>query len=555
MLWVIICLMIMETHSSRIRQEWPVWLVAFVTFANGLVSILAILLTRFQEARPWGMIFPYGVYHWSRSVTVALGFVLIYLSYNLLQRRLVAWWLAITISILVMFSHLVHPELWPAALAPALTIVLLLIFRQRFRVRSEFSNIRQGFILLGISIAVAIGYGTLGFWMLDQRDFGMSFNFFNALVRTLREFTLVGNSDLVAHTRFARWFLESFNVIGIVSVVFATYSLFRPVAYRLAVLPHEQNEATNIIKQFGQSSYDYFKDKQDKSFFFSKSRRTFIAYRTVAGVALCLGDPVGPEDEIESTTTAFLNFCSDNAWLVTFMMPDRVPMYRKLGLSPLKIGLEAIVNLEHFQTQTMTRKYFRYVRRKIEGEGHKFVRYKPTHSKQLLDEIEEVSREWLTLPHHREFGFLQGVFSRHYISETTLCGVRDGNGRLIAWVNEVPSCRPGEATFDMMRHLPGTHWGIMDYLFTNLMVALRREGFLTLNMGVAPLAGIGERPEATLLEKAIHQIYEHIGRVVSMKGMRQYKLKFEPAWEERFIAYQGGAVNLIRIGLAISRVL
>ena len=70
-----------------------------------------------------------------------------------------------------------------------------------------------------------------------------------------------------------------------------------------------------------------------RSYFFSKSHRTFIAYRTVAGVALCLGDPVGPEDEIESTSTTFLNFCSDNAWLVTFLVPDRVPMYRKMGLS------------------------------------------------------------------------------------------------------------------------------------------------------------------------------------------------------------------------------
>jgi phosphatidylglycerol lysyltransferase len=87
------------------------------------------------------------------------------------------------------------------------------------------------------------------------------------------------------------------------------------------------------------------------------------------------------------------------------------------------------------------------------------------------------------------------------------------------------------------------------------MSALHQEGFLTFDMGIAPLAGVGERPEATLLERAIHQIYEHIGRVVSMKGLRQYKVKFEPTWEERFIAYQGGAVNLVRIGLAISRVL
>lgn len=544
-----------EIRSGRIKQEWPIWLVAFVTFANGLVSILAILLTRFHQPGLFGAIFPFGVYHWSRSVTVALGFVLIYLSYNLLQRRRVAWWLAVIISVPVMVAHVFHPGLWPAALAPALTIGLLLAFRGRFRVRSESSNIRQGLILLGISIAVAIGYGTLGFWLLSQRDFGITFNPWDSLVRTLREFTLLGNSDLVAHTRFARWFLESLNLLGIVASVFAAYSLFRPVANRLVVLLHEQNEATNAIKENGRGSYDYFKDKPGKSYFFSRSHRTFISYRTVAGVALCLGDAVGPEEEIESTTADFLSFCSDNAWLVSFLVPDRTPMYRQTGFSLLKIGEEATVNLEHFQTQTVNRKYFRYIRRKMEGEGNRFVRYKPPHPAQLLDEVERVSREWLTLPHHREFGFFQEVFSRRYIAETNLCCVRDSAGQLIAWVNEVPSFRPGEATFDMMRHQPGTHWGVMDYLFTNLMLALRQEGFLNLNMGLAPLAGVGENPQATLLEKAVHQIYERIGRVVSMKGLRQYKIKFEPSWEERFIAYQGGAVGLIRVGLAISRVL
>jgi len=532
-----------------------VWLVAFITLANGVISILAMLLTRFHEPRLFGVIFPFGVYHWSRSVTVALGFVLIYLSYNLLQRRRVAWWLAVVASLLVMISHLGHLRLWYTALAPAVTLAILLVYRRNFRVRSEVRNIRQGFTLLGISIVVAIGYGTLGFWLLSKRDFGITFNLLDALVRTLREFTLIGNNDLVAHTRFARWFLESLDFIGIVTGVFAVYSLFRPVAYRLRVLPHEHNEATNIIKQYGRSSYDYFKAESDKSFFFSKSHRTFIAYRTVAGVALCLGDPVGPEDEIEGTATAFLDFCSDNAWFVTFLLPDRIAMYQKIGLSPLKIGEEAIIDLAHFQTQTMNRKYFRYVKRKIEGEGHKFVRYKPPHPRHLLDEVEQVSRDWLALPHHREFGFFQGKFSRRYIAETTLSGVRDGTGQLLAWVNEVPSFRPGEATFDMMRHQPAVHWGIMDYLFTNLMPALRQEGYLTFNMGLAPLAGVGEHPEATLLEKMVHQIYEHIGRVVSMKGLRQYKAKFEPIWEERFMAYQGGAVGLIRTGIALRTIL
>ena len=87
------------------------------------------------------------------------------------------------------------------------------------------------------------------------------------------------------------------------------------------------------------------------------------------------------------------------------------------------------------------------------------------------------------------------------------------------------------------------------------MMRLAQEGAVTFNLGLAPLAGVGENPGASLLEKAVHQIYEHIGRVVSMKGLRQYKLKFEPKWEERFMVYQGEALNLVRIGIALRQVL
>jgi len=543
------------TWDARIRDKWPVWLVSLVTLINGAVSILSVILVRFHPPRFFTIALPFGVYHWSRPITVALGFILVYLSYNLLQRRLVAWWAAAVISGLIILGMLVHPRLWFTALAPAAALILLLVFRSHFRVRSEFSNITQGLVLAGISIAVALGFGTLGFWYLDARDFGMTFSAGDALFRTLRQYLLLGNNDLVAQTAFARTFLLALDFMGVVTAAFVLYSLFRPVAYRLVAVPRDLADSSAIVKEHGRSSYDYFKPKPDKSFYFSESRRTFIAYRTVGGVALCLGDPVGPEEEIENTVNTFTSFCTDNAWLAVFMLPDQVPVYQKAGLSLLKVGEEAIVDLKQFRDQTMGRKYFRYVKRKIEGEGNSFFRSRPPHPTHLIDEVEQVSTQWMTLPHHREFGFLQGTFSRRYISETAICGIRNSAGLLIAWVNEVPSFRPGEATFDMMRHLPGVHWGVMDYLFANMMLALGEEGYLTINIGLAPLAGVGERPKDTLIEKAVHQIYEHIGSVVSMKGLRQYKVKFEPKWEERFIAYQGGAVALVRVGLAVSRVL
>jgi phosphatidylglycerol lysyltransferase len=540
---------------EAIKREWPVWLTCFVILANGLLPVFQTLLTRFRE-HPllFNTVLPFGVFHFSRSLTVAIGFVLVYLSFRLLQRRRVAWWLAIVSLSLSLIMHLVF-QLWFEALAPAVALALLVIFRNRFSVRTERHSITRGLELSIFVVVFAVVYGIVGFSFLDYSDFGFDFSFGEALYRTLRQLFFVGNSDLVTHSRYARWFLDSLYLMGALALGFVAYSIFRPVVYRLQVVPREMAEAKAILAKYGRSSYDYFKVWPDKSYFFSGTRNSFISYKVVRSVAFSLADPIGPEDELENTARAFLRFCSDNGWLVAFLIPDILPMYERLGLSKLKIGKEAIVDLDHFSSNTINTKYFRKIRRRFETRGYKLVRYKPPHSATLLDEVGEISKQWLSEPGRHEFGFMQGSFTRGYVAEVPLVVLRDSTGRPLAFVNEIPSYRPGEGNFDMMRHVPGVPPGSMDYIFTELMLALKQEGYRSFDLGLAPFAGVGERPEAPMGERAVHLLFNTLFWFVSYKGMRNYKVKFEPNWEDRFIVYQGGPIGLVRTALAIGRAL
>jgi phosphatidylglycerol lysyltransferase len=531
----------------------PVLIVSATLFANGLLSILQVLLIRFpRHPRIYGMLLPFGLYHLSKTLTMTIGFMLIYLSLRLLQRRNVAWWIAVFISALAVLTHMGQYRIWYTAVAPALTFLLLLVYRKRFTVRTEPRSIAQGLILVGVCVGVALSYGTLGFWLLDKRDFGIAFSLSDAVVRTLRELTLVGNSDLVPETRHARWFLESFRILGLMAAVFAAYSLFRPVVYRIVTLPHEFARGAQILRRWGRSPYDYFKLWHDKSLFFSGSGEAFISYRVERGVAVCLGDPVGPPEELERLQLSFLRFCIDNGWLSAVLFPDALPMYEKLGYSALKIGESAVVDLAKFAESTARKKYFRYIRRKLEGDGYSLARYRPPVDQSILEEIEDVSREWLTLPGHREFGFLQGNFRRDYLAGTPVTVVRDPAGRVIAFVNEVRSYRPGEATIDMMRHRPGVHWGIMDYLLQGVMLMVREEGYRSFYLG---LAGIADNPGPTLVERAIYQISTRFNLPVHAKGVRQFKNKFDPVWEDRHLVYRGTPLSLARIALAVMKIL
>ena len=282
--------------------------------------------------------------------------------------------------------------------------------------------------------------------------------------------------------------------------------------------------AQRLLSEFESSSYGHFKTSPDKAFFFSTSGRSFVAYREVRHVALALGDPVGPADEIGEAAAAFVAHARGKGWTAAFLMPDRVAVYRELGLSVLKIGEEAVVDLERFAAGTSKGRHFRYDRRKLGGEGYSYERHLPPHQPALLDELEDVSRDWLGLPHHREYGFHQGCFDRETVAQQPVFSLREPGGRLIAFLSLVPSFRPGEAKGDLMRRRPGTHCGVMDLVFCETFFSLRDEGYRTFNLGLAAFAGVGQSADSPRLERIMHGVAQ-VGWFAGLGRLRQYKEK------------------------------
>jgi phosphatidylglycerol lysyltransferase len=545
-----------ETPRDRdyFEREHPVWVVTAAILVNGLANILVVLLTRIPQTpeRFFGLLLPFGLLHVNRSLNLLFGVMLIYLAFRLHQRHRVGWWIALLASAVSLITHFLQSHLWYTTVSPAVTLSLLLLFRKRFTVRTQQRSLLQGIWLVAVCVAVALMYGTIGFLLLDTRDFGRNFTFLEALGRTLREFGMLGNADLVPSSRHAQFFLRSLRFLGLLTALFAAYSLFRSVVYRIVSLPAERAKARRIVEEWGKSPYDYFKVWRDKALFFSDSDRSFISYRSVMGTAVCLGDPVGPEDDVEEILRSFIRYCKDNGWALALLMPERIPMYNTRGFTAVKIGEGAVVDLEQFCEKTANTKYFRYVRRKLEGDGYVLKRYVPPHEPDLIDVVSAVSREWLEIPGHREFGFIQGSFERYYVVKTTLYILRDGTGKAIAFVNEVPSYREGEATVDMMRHRKGIHWGAMDYLFQGLMRMLREEGKRTFYLG---MAGVVEKPEKGFADKAFFQLTKRLDWIVHSRGVRQFKEKFRPTWEDRYLVYYGNPLSLAKIALAVMRVL
>src|SRR3990167_8874030 len=157
-------------------QRWPIWLIAAGAFLSGLVYLAEMFCTRLaDQGQIFEFVLPFWVQHWSRSAVGATGFALIYLSWNLAERKHTAWILTVYVCLVAVLAHLGHGQNGYVMLAPMTMLFLLLKYRLRFTVRSDPGSLRKGASLMLLSIMMAFVYGILGFWLMDKRDFGIDF--------------------------------------------------------------------------------------------------------------------------------------------------------------------------------------------------------------------------------------------------------------------------------------------------------------------------------------------------------------------------------------------
>jgi phosphatidylglycerol lysyltransferase len=540
------------------KETSRVWLVRAVTLAalgSGILNLYSVvgpsLPNRLLILR---QMFPLEFIGLSRSVVLLTGFALILSSLNLFRRKRRAFQIVSGLVIASIVFHLTKGIDYEEASVSLLLLALLWAARRHFTVKSRTPDPRVSLTRLGIAFGVAFSYATAGFWLLEPGEFGLNFTIRQSLQQAFLALSFQ-SSNLVPQTRYAQWFLHSLWVITVTALVYSLFSLFRPVLYRFSSENGERAEATAIADRYGRSSLDYFKLWPDKSYFFSDSRQSFLAYRVAANFAVVLGDPVGPPCEMEEIVREFAQFCKNNDWAVAFYqaLPDLAPVYESAGFKPLKVGDDAVVDLAGFSLEGSGAKAIRSGIRKLEKMGITSQLVEAPLPDSLLDEMNAVSEEWLRLPGRRERTVTLGLFERKYLKQTPVMTVRDASGRLLAFANLIRSYRSSEASGDLMRRRTDAPNGVMDYLFAQLFLECKQRGYERFSLGMAPMSGFQDWEKASPEERALHAFVQRLNFVFSYRGIKAYKAKFASAWEPRYL-YYSNVLQLPKFALALDRV-
>jgi len=346
--------------------------------------------------------------------------------------------------------------------------------------------------------------------------------------------------------------LRALIAAGAVMFALALAQLFRPLRERPAVEPLQDRERVrNILRHASETSANLAL-LGDKKFLFSEQGEAFLMYNTVGRSWIAMGDPVGTPDQRRELAWEFRELCDRHGgWTVFYEIgTDSLPLYLDMGLAMLKLGEEARVPLQGFSLEGSSRKHLRYTCNHLEREGHTFEVLPPEQMPGLIPELKTVSDAWLAEKKTREKGFSLGFFCEKYLEEFPVAVIRR-NGRIVAFANVWTTASKEEISIDLMRFHPAAPEGVMEFLFIQLMLWARQSGYSWFNLGMAPLAGLENRPLAPTWHRLASLLYRHGENFYNFQGLRRYKEKFDPLWSPRYLASPGGlALARIFVDLA-----
>ncbi len=472
---------------------------------------------------------------------------------GMLRAKRMAWLLATAAALVSFGLHPLRPR-DPDDVGAILSLGLLAALIGSFRLfpaRSDPSRVRQGVFWLIGGEAFVFTVGFVGLYFVDS-ELVEPVDLREATVNALRLLFVVPSATVNPVSRHGQYLVEAVRSLSVAVLVISIWHFVHPVLNRALVRPAEVQRVRELLAEYASTSLAQFHLLGDKTYYFSHDRDAFLSFRMVGSTAVVLGEPVGKPESARQAAQSFVELCGLNGWRFGFhqVTAEGASWLRELGLQKLKIGEEAIIPVQTFSLSGKAFKHLRNVQNGLEREGYRVEELKQPLDEATIAELSEVSDSWMAAGGHRERSFTLGQFDIDYLRRTRVFAVRGPDGSIEAFANVLPRYQSRNGTFDLMRRRPDSVNGAMDLLILHFIQLFREEGCEGLNLGLAPLSNIeGSGPVAV----ALRLLYERGNTAFNFRGLRDYKEKWKPRWEDRFLVY-GSDLDLLPVALAVARV-
>jgi phosphatidylglycerol lysyltransferase len=546
----------LELRAGSWARFWIPLIAALVVLAGAVNVDSALLAHAPHRLQILHRILPLQVTHSSRTLTVVAGFLLMLLGKGLWRRKRRAWEFAVLLLSVSLVLHLLKGLDYEESLGLLALILGLLNLRSHYTVRTDPPSTWQGLIVLVAAVAFTLLYGIVGFALLRHQFQGIG-DLNDAIGATLVSFFEFGDQHTRPLTHRAQWFLGSIYTVVLLSIGYAIVMITRPTVLRERPAPQECAAAKRLLQAHARTGLADFALLPDKAYYFNAQRTGVVAYKLIGNIALALGDPIASREDTPALIGAFCKFCAENDWYPAFyqVLPDFLQAYQRQGLDVLKIGEEATVHLPEF---TLSGRKMAGVRHAINAAvraGVRAERYDLARDERnLYPQFKELSDLWLAEHKGSEKTFSLGYFDCDWIARYPIMVALDSEDRVVAFETLVPMYRANGMAGDLMRRRPDAPPGTMDLVIVRQAEKLRDEGYEWYGQGLSPLS-TGEAVDVVhspVLDRAVRLLYSHFNLFYGFKGLHDFKDKYQPIWESRYLVYPGPAL-LLKTVIAIIR--
>ncbi|MEO8768581.1 MAG: phosphatidylglycerol lysyltransferase domain-containing protein [Ferruginibacter sp.] len=524
-------------------------------FMLGLINIISAIIPpinmRMKLIREF---LPIDAINGSNLLVLFLGLALLITSAFMLKGLKNAWFIAIILAAFSLIGHLTKALDYEEACFAGVIIVVLLITRSQYRIRSSIKWMRLGLLSVIVVFAAVLIFGYVGFYYIDVRHFGVDFSWKESLIHTAKSFLLVEDSSLQPRTHFAQQFELMIRLLGFTTWGFLLFTLIKPF---LKIEPSNESnreKAKFLLSQYGNSAVDYFKLYKDKLFFFSDLHDAFIAYRIANGFAVVLEEPVCAEENKLEVLQEFDLSCRKMGLKTAFYRVDEnsFQWFNQLRKQKMLIGQEAILEVEKFTLQGPDKKSIRNGLNSLTKKGFVTSIHKAPLSDEMVIELKNISDEWLLAFDKGEIIFSQGMFESKEIKHQDIIALADSENNIVAFLNIIPDYAPDECTYDLIRKIATAPGGCMDALIIKLIEYSKEKNCQYINLGLVPLSGIihPENPAEQLIKYASTRLT----RFKHYHNLRNFKEKYATIWENKFLIYEND-FDLLQLPAALNKVM
>ena len=517
---------VVATHSQTLRL-WQRRLVAGAVLLNAILLLLSAATPSVRERLDViENVVPLGAIEVSHMLAAVSAVLMVLMVRGLLRGYRAAYFF---VAALLAASAVAHPIKGGDIEEAIASLVLLGLL---VGVRGAFT--RRGRVPVGWELVLAGGVGSLAFFLVVGLAGFERVPYRNELWTTFAE------------KAEASRYLRAGVLLAIVTLALAVRQATKPVRLWVTPTGDEIDRAEAFIRAHADAAGPLLVSGGDKGVWFwepqpGKPPAGLVLYQRWGDKIIVFKDPLpaGGADPA-ALIEAFLAFADTLDVDVVFSSVSGAWMnhLHDFGFHFLKMNEEAIVPLVGYNLQGGRNANFRRHLRETEKLGVTYELLEPPHGAATIDRLRVISDAWLESKGGSELQFTACCFSPDYIRRHPVAVARDAEGTIVAFVNVLITRPDGPATLDFMRSVPGRFDNIMDYVLLKTMLLLSERGCTSFSLGAAPLNDVGVRRGSRLSERFLHFFSTRAERIYNYQGLVNYKNKFHPRWEPRYLAYQ-----------------